>query len=84
MDGEVRAVSFFLISLPSPTPLQLGYVTYRRVKGYYSGEEDALDMRKVRRRERNREREKNAGGEVGFFALTLSLLSSHTHTVPPP
>lgn len=25
-------------------------MTYRRVKGYYSGEEDALDMRKVRTR----------------------------------
>ena len=27
--------------------LQMGYVVYRRVIGYYSGNEDALDMRKA-------------------------------------
>lgn len=27
--------------------LQLGYTLYRRVLGYYSGEEDAYDMRKA-------------------------------------
>ena len=26
---------------------KMGYSTYRRVIGYYSGEEDALDMRKA-------------------------------------
>lgn len=43
---------------------QLGYATYRRVKGYYSGEEDALDMRKVRRSGRERESDETGQGLV--------------------
>ena len=34
---------------------QLGYVVYRVVLGYYSGEEDAWDMRKALRRDPLRE-----------------------------
>ena len=36
-----QALSTLLINL------QLGYTLYRRVLGYYSGEEDAYDMRKA-------------------------------------
>jgi len=32
---------------PASHRLQFGYTVYRRVLGYYSGEEDALDMRKA-------------------------------------
>jgi len=31
--------------------LQLGYTLYRRVLGYYSGEEDAYDLRKAMARD---------------------------------
>lgn len=31
--------------------LQYGYTVYRRVLGYYSGEEDAFDMRKAMSRD---------------------------------
>lgn len=34
--------------------LQFGYTTYRRVLAYYSGEEDALDMRKAMTRDVHR------------------------------
>lgn len=34
---------------------KLGYAIYRRVKGYYSGEEDAYDMRKSMPRDENKE-----------------------------
>ncbi len=33
---------------------QFDYVVYRRVLGYYSGEEDALDMRKAMPRDRDK------------------------------
>ncbi|KAA8497484.1 N-terminal acetyltransferase B complex catalytic subunit NAA20 [Porphyridium purpureum] len=33
---------------------QMGYVVYRRIVGYYSGEEDALDMRKALSRDPKR------------------------------
>ena len=33
---------------------KLGYSTYRRVLGYYSGEEDALDMRKALPRDKHK------------------------------
>ena len=36
---------------PPPPPRQLGYTVYRRVLGYYSGNEDAFDMRKAMRRD---------------------------------
>jgi N-terminal acetyltransferase B complex catalytic subunit len=34
---------------------KLGYTKYRRVLGYYSNAEDALDMRKAMPRDRKRE-----------------------------
>ena len=34
-------------SLPRLLRLQFGYTLFRRVIGYYSGEEDAYDMRKA-------------------------------------
>jgi N-terminal acetyltransferase B complex catalytic subunit len=34
---------------------KLGYSVYRRVLGYYSGDEDALDMRKALSRDVNKE-----------------------------
>ena len=62
-----RAFTHSLSLFPS---LQLGYVTYRRVKGYYSGEEDALDMRKVRKEKRKRreKREEDGKGQPGGAA----------------
>lgn len=33
---------------------KFGYIVYRRVLGYYSGEEDAFDMRKAMKRDVNR------------------------------
>lgn len=36
---------------PCVVPLQLGYTLYRRVLGYYSGEEDAYDLRKAMARD---------------------------------
>lgn len=34
---------------------QFGYTIYRRVLGYYSGEEDAFDMRKALKRDSKKE-----------------------------
>lgn len=34
--------------------MQMGYIVYRRVIGYYSGHEDALDMRKAMPRDTQR------------------------------
>ena len=34
--------------------LQFGYTTYRKVLGYYSGQEDALDMRKAMPRDKDK------------------------------
>jgi hypothetical protein len=36
-----------LTRVSPPNGMQFGYTVYRRVLGYYSGEEDALDMRKA-------------------------------------
>jgi N-terminal acetyltransferase B complex catalytic subunit len=41
-----------------------GYVVYRIVKGYYSGQEDALDMRKPLRRDKDQRSIAHAGLEV--------------------
>ena len=41
-----------------------GYVTYRLIKGYYSGQEDALDMRKPLRRDKDQRSIAHAGMEV--------------------
>jgi hypothetical protein len=59
----------------------LGYVTYRRVRGYYSGEEDALDMRKVRgkgegERRREREREGREGRRKTAATIPPSILTT--------
>lgn len=35
--------------------VNLGYSVYRQVLGYYSGEEDAYDMRKALPRDKNKE-----------------------------
>ncbi|CAD7934424.1 unnamed protein product [Amoebophrya sp. A25] len=40
---------------------KLGYVIYRRVEGYYGGQEDAFDMRKPLKRDVERNCIKNAG-----------------------
>merc|ERR1719203_2417802 len=42
----------------------LGYVIYRTVTGYYSGDEDAYDMRKPSPRDKDRKSIKNAGMRV--------------------
>jgi len=36
-----------VVSCVRPQVQEAGYATYRQVIGYYSGEEDALDMRKA-------------------------------------
>lgn len=51
MDLFVRKSNDLAISMYE----KLGYTTYRRVKGYYSGEEDALDMRKSMPRDEHKE-----------------------------
>ena len=43
---------------------QRGYEIYRTVIGYYSGEEDAYDMRKPLKRDINRESLKDAGRKI--------------------
>ncbi|CAD7969704.1 unnamed protein product [Amoebophrya sp. A120] len=43
---------------------KLGYVIFRTVLGYYSGEEDAYDMRKPLQRDRERKSVKDAGKKV--------------------
>jgi N-terminal acetyltransferase B complex catalytic subunit len=43
---------------------KFGYGTYRRVTGYYSGEEDALDMRKACPRDRDRKSEVPLGAPI--------------------
>jgi len=42
----------------------LGYVTFRIVTGYYSGEEDAYDMRKPLQRDEKQQSIANAGKRV--------------------
>eukprot|EP00747_Dinoflagellata_sp_TGD_P088379 gnl/TRDRNA2_/TRDRNA2_163979_c0_seq1.p1 gnl/TRDRNA2_/TRDRNA2_163979_c0~~gnl/TRDRNA2_/TRDRNA2_163979_c0_seq1.p1 ORF type:complete len:174 (+),score=32.16 gnl/TRDRNA2_/TRDRNA2_163979_c0_seq1:66-587(+) len=42
----------------------LGYVVYRTVVGYYSGEEDAYDMRKPLSRDKDQKSIKNAGMRI--------------------
>jgi hypothetical protein len=59
---------------------QLGYVTYRRVKGYYSGEEDALDMRKVRYRLFAFFFSAGVAQAFPPHPCSLSLSLTHTHT----
>ena len=53
VDLFVRASNTLAISMYQ----KFGYVTYRRVLGYYSGElpEDALDMRKALPRDKHKE-----------------------------
>mmetsp|Transcript_17206 Transcript_17206/g.37543 ORF Transcript_17206/g.37543 Transcript_17206/m.37543 type:complete len:176 (-) Transcript_17206:131-658(-) len=53
VDLFVRASNHLAINMYN----KFGYVTYRRVLGYYSGElpEDALDMRKALPRDKNKE-----------------------------
>ena len=46
-----------------------GYVVYRTVKGYYSGQEDALDMRKPLRRDKDQRSIAHAGMEVAAADL---------------
>ena len=36
-------------------PLQFGYSIYRTVLGYYSGDEDAYDMRKAMSRDKDKQ-----------------------------
>lgn len=40
---STRSGTNFVLSVP----MQFGYTLYRRVLGYYSGEEDAYDLRKA-------------------------------------
>eukprot|EP00929_Paragymnodinium_shiwhaense_P095156 TRINITY_DN56118_c0_g2_i3.p2 TRINITY_DN56118_c0_g2~~TRINITY_DN56118_c0_g2_i3.p2 ORF type:complete len:130 (-),score=21.64 TRINITY_DN56118_c0_g2_i3:118-507(-) len=42
----------------------LGYVVYRTVTGYYSGDEDAYDMRKPLPRDKDQKSIKNAGFRI--------------------
>ena len=50
MDLYVRPSNFQAVSMYK----NLGYIVYRRVLGYYSGEEDAYDMRKALSRDAQR------------------------------
>ena len=53
----LRLVPFAPNSLAISMYEKFGYVTYRRVLGYYSGDdaEDALDMRKALPRDKNKQ-----------------------------
>ena len=42
-----QAYGMLLEKNDAPLRMQFGYTVYRRVLGYYSGEEDAFDMRKA-------------------------------------
>mmetsp|Transcript_1275 Transcript_1275/g.1344 ORF Transcript_1275/g.1344 Transcript_1275/m.1344 type:complete len:84 (-) Transcript_1275:236-487(-) len=50
VDLFVRASNRLAISMYEG----MGYTVYRRVLGYYSGEEDALDMRKALQRDKEK------------------------------
>ncbi|CAL1135252.1 unnamed protein product [Cladocopium goreaui] len=50
----------------------LGYVIYRTVTGYYSGDEDAYDMRKPLRKDENRKSVENAGYRISPEQLHAS------------
>ncbi|CAK9085649.1 unnamed protein product [Durusdinium trenchii] len=50
----------------------LGYVIYRTVTGYYSGDEDAYDMRKPLRRDDQRKSVENAGYRISPEQLHAS------------
>ena len=43
---EIRIVSICWLFKACYLLVQMGYIVYRRVIGYYTGSEDALDMRK--------------------------------------
>jgi len=53
--SNIAAISFYE---------SLGYVTFRTVVGYYSGEEDACDMRKPLSRDKDKNSIKNAGSRI--------------------
>lgn len=54
LQARVKAVPSSKLILAVISQMQLGYSIYRRVLGYYSDAEDALDMRKAMPRDRDK------------------------------